>query len=727
MVTPASDPAPEQFGPYEVYERLGMGGMATVYRAKKRGPAGFERSVALKRMLSHLAEDQNFVESFIREAKVASLLQHPNIAQVYDFGRISGSYYIAMELVAGFDVRKLLRYANRANEAIPLPVILSIVGELCDALDYAHTFVDEQGQPLHIVHRDVSPSNLIIAHTGHMKVIDFGIAKASSRQLHTESGQVKGKLGYMSPEVALGLPVGPVSDIFSVGVVAWELATASPLFSARTDYETMRKIREEPIAPPSRLNPTIPAKLDRIILSALDREPDTRLPSARLFRQAIDEVASETATHISARAVSEWMIKFAQPDDSWARALTSSPAPAGSGPYIPPGSSRPRSPSGRALPLPAEPPTAVLRSARTPTPLRRSAADIELAAEIWGDDVRTVDQAGATAAAPDFHRHVATPLPTQMPSAMRPQPVTAAPRASKKPLAILGVLALIAAALAAILIVKRSSAIEDGTLRFQIEPAGAQVTLDGKLLDAKALLGATLAPGAYPITVELDGYEPWASTITVREGDSQTIRVALDKEETEIAIHDPPPEPAVQAPQQQDPPQQVAAAEPKRVTAAPKVTTKRDPKKGTAKLDKQVAELPKPEPKPEPKQDPPKVEPPKPDPPKPDPPKPPEAVKPIDPKPARTPMVAAASVTKVSGEVPTLRAKNAEGSGDVLAKLCIDEQGKVSSVKIAKSNPEIAGQLQTALASWRYKPFTREGKPLAVCFPLSLRVVVKSS
>jgi serine/threonine protein kinase len=178
-VKPAAEPVtPDQFGPYEVYERLGIGGMAQVHRAKKRGVAGFERSVALKRMLSHLAEDRSFVESFIREAKVVSVLVHPNNAQVYDIGRIGGIYYIAMELVAGFDLRKLLRYANRANEPISLPVVLSILGELCDALEYAHNCVDEQGTALNIVHRDISPSNMIVAHTGHIKVIDFGIAKA---------------------------------------------------------------------------------------------------------------------------------------------------------------------------------------------------------------------------------------------------------------------------------------------------------------------------------------------------------------------------------------------------------------------------------------------------------------------------------------------------------------------------------------------------------------------
>src|SRR4051812_44316304 len=151
--------------------------MATVHRAKKQGPAGYERSVALKRMLSHLAEDGSFVESFIREAKVASILVHPNIAQVYDFGRINGVYYIAMELVPGFDLRKLLRFSNRANESIPLPIVLSILAEMCDALEYAHTYVDEHRQALRIIHRDISPSNMIVAHTGHLKIIDFGIAK----------------------------------------------------------------------------------------------------------------------------------------------------------------------------------------------------------------------------------------------------------------------------------------------------------------------------------------------------------------------------------------------------------------------------------------------------------------------------------------------------------------------------------------------------------------------
>ncbi|HET9990898.1 MAG TPA: serine/threonine-protein kinase, partial [Kofleriaceae bacterium] len=392
---PSPEPiAPDQFGPYEVYERLGLGGMATVCRAKKRGPDGFERSVALKRMLSHLSEDKTFVESFIREAKVSSLLVHPNIAQVYDFGRINGTYYIAMELVPGFDLRKLLRYANRANESIPLPVVLSILGEMCDALDYAHLCLDEQGQPLHIVHRDVSPSNIIVAHTGHTKVIDFGIAKANSKTLHTASGQVKGKLGYMSPEAALGMQIAPVSDVFSMGVVAWELVTASPLFSARTDFETMRKIREAEVLPPSTHNPACPSDLDRLILSALERDSTRRLASAGQFRRGLDQIAAREGLQTGSRTVAEWIRQFIQPDD-----------------FV-----RQSGFAGR------EAPTSVLRPSGK-TALKRSGDDIQLAAEIWGEDAGP----NSIAAGPDFSianpnalpPSRATPLPTQMPVAMQ--------------------------------------------------------------------------------------------------------------------------------------------------------------------------------------------------------------------------------------------------------------------------------------------------------------------
>ena len=714
----ALDPKPtDQFGPYELYERLGLGGMASVHRAKKHGIEGYERVVALKRMLSHLAEDGSFVESFIREAKVASLLQHPNIAQIYDFGRISGVYYIAMELVSGFDLRKLLRYANKANESIPLPVVLSILGELCDALEYAHAFVDEQGTHLQIVHRDISPSNLIVAHTGHLKVIDFGIAKASSRQLHTESGLVKGKLGYMSPEAALGMQLTPVADIFSVGVVAWELVTASPLFSSRTDFETMRRIREADIIPPSHRNPSCPPELDRVILNALERDPNRRLPSASAFRNALDNIAARAGVHATARTVAEWCAQYTQPSDSWAASASA---------------------SGRKLPLPPEPPTAFLRPGqqRTSSRLKRSTEDIALAAEIWGDEIAT--SAARPGPQGDFIHKVSTPMPTRaspppsppaalqptvalvppssptsMPMAViTPQPHRAPTPARKRgPMVVVMFLALVAASLGAYLLFhttdKGPQAPTTAAIAFALTPGDAVVEINGKTSAATAQLAA----GTYSVNVKKDGYRGWSSSVTVHAGEPQTINVALDKEPDPIPAKKIDPVVAAKAPP--------VKPEPKPDPTPVKPTKKktgRDP-------DPRRVEVAQPEPtpvtvaKPDPT---PVVTKPEPTPVVPDP-TPPTPV-----KPARTPVVGSAAVSKLSGEVPQLRAKGSESNGDVMVKMCIDERGSVTSVKIVKSTADVASELQAALGTWRYKPYLNaEQKASPVCFPLSLRLVFK--
>jgi serine/threonine protein kinase len=676
---------PEQFGPYELYERLGMGGMATVYRAKKRGPEGFERSVALKRMLQHLAEDNSFVESFIREAKVASMLAHPNIAQVYDFGRINGVYYIAMELVAGFDLRRLLRHANRANESIALPVVFSILAELCDALEYAHGFVDETGTPQRIVHRDISPSNLIIAPTGHLKVIDFGIAKANSRNLRTETGMVKGKLGYMAPEVALGMSVGPGADVFSMGVVAWELITASPLFTGRTDFETMRRLREGQIAPPSNHNPTCPPELDRLVLQAVEREVDQRLPSAAAFRRELDGIASRHGIAMSARGVSDWITGMPQTLEGYR----------GSSPIH-------------------EQSTAILRPGQGTTKLRRSEEEVSLASDIWGEDAKSTAQA-----MPDFDAtSVAAsgpysyPLPAPPPSQNFPpsfaQQVAQAlppPRTRRWPLIVIPILLVIAASLAVYLVSrpsKTTAPVAEGsgsalvparaTLKLAITPADSIIAIGGKELGPGAQSEIELDPGVYSVAVRHDGFKPWSTTITLAAGEHQTVEIAL------VAVEAAPIEVAV-------------ATKP-----APVPTPAKRPVRKTthahAKATSEPADIPLYRTDP--------VAPPAPDPtpPKPDPIPPPPA------QPARTPVVGANAVTKLSGELPSIKA-DAE-SGDVLAKLCIDEQGRVSSMKIVKAPAGVADKLQHAFDTWRYKPYINQAsKASPVCFPVSVRVIVK--
>src|SRR3954465_2680605 len=225
--------AEEPFGPYLVYERLGVGGMATVHRALERGVEGFERVVALKRLLPHLAEDASFIKSFVREAKLASLLSHVNIVQIYELGRVGSEYFISMEYIDGRDIRRILRHARKVTGPPPINITVGMLLQLCDALDYAHTKSDEQGQPLLLVHRDVSPSNVLVTSAGHLKVIDFGIAKAQSSHLRTQTGRVKGKLAYMAPEAVAGKDLDSRSDLWAAGVILHELLTARPLFASK--------------------------------------------------------------------------------------------------------------------------------------------------------------------------------------------------------------------------------------------------------------------------------------------------------------------------------------------------------------------------------------------------------------------------------------------------------------------------------------------------------------
>ena len=277
--------AEEEFGPYLVYERLGVGGMATVHRALERGIEGFERVVALKRLLPHLAEDASFIKSFVREAKLASLLNHVNVVQIFELGRVGAEYFISMEYIDGKDIRRILRHARKVTGPPPIHITVGLLLQLCEALDYAHNKSDETGQPLMLVHRDVSPSNVLVTSAGHVKVIDFGIAKAQSNQLRTQTGRVKGKLAYMAPEALSGKDLDSRSDLFAVGVISHELLTARPLFASKNEYQTLLKVQRGDIMPPSTFNQACPPELDAIVGKALERDPDQRYGSASELRE----------------------------------------------------------------------------------------------------------------------------------------------------------------------------------------------------------------------------------------------------------------------------------------------------------------------------------------------------------------------------------------------------------------------------------------------------------
>ncbi|HEY4239810.1 MAG TPA: protein kinase [Kofleriaceae bacterium] len=290
-----------------MYERLGVGGMATVHRALEHGMEGFERVVALKRLLPHLAEDASFIKSFVREAKLASFLNHVNIVQIFELGRVGTEYFISMEYIDGRDVRRILRHARKVTGPPPIHVTVGLLLQLCDALDYAHTKTDDSGQPLGLVHRDVSPSNLLVTSAGHLKVIDFGIAKAQSSQLRTQTGRVKGKLAYMAPEAISGKELDARSDLFAVGVIGHELLTARPLFASKNEYQTLLKVQRGDIMPPSTFNQGCPKELDAIVLKALARDPDERFSTALDLRDELLRLRNKYNLQTSYRDVATWL------------------------------------------------------------------------------------------------------------------------------------------------------------------------------------------------------------------------------------------------------------------------------------------------------------------------------------------------------------------------------------------------------------------------------------
>jgi serine/threonine protein kinase len=280
---------PISFGRYFLVDKIAVGGMAEVFKAKSFSHGGFEKLLVIKRILQHLTENEDFVHMFIDEAKISVELQHPNIVQIYDFGRIAENYFIAMECVEGKDVKGILRKLAERRKLLPMEYAVYIAHEMCKGLDYAHKRTDMQGSPLGIVHRDVSPSNILVSYSGEIKVADFGIAKAQISAFNTKGGILKGKFEYMSPEQASGEDLSHQSDLFSAGIILHEMLTGRRLFKTDSDIKTLEQIKAVDVKPPSSLNPGIPTRLDDIVMRALTADQSARFQNAREFQNALLE------------------------------------------------------------------------------------------------------------------------------------------------------------------------------------------------------------------------------------------------------------------------------------------------------------------------------------------------------------------------------------------------------------------------------------------------------
>ncbi len=269
------------FGKYTLLERIAVGGMAEVFLAVQSGLQGFEKYLAIKRIRPHLCGEESFLRMFLDEAKLAAQLQHPNVVQIFDLGRIGDAYFIAMEYISGRDMSRVVPRAEKLGILFPIEYALSVAASVLDGLSYAHGKTDAMGDPLNIVHRDVTPENIMVGWNGNVKILDFGIAKAANQSDQTRAGEIKGKLSYMSPEQAMGKTLDARSDVFSLGVVLYEWITGYRMFTGENEMAILKSIIDGKIYPPSYFREEVPEELEEILMKALAKDRDERFQSAR--------------------------------------------------------------------------------------------------------------------------------------------------------------------------------------------------------------------------------------------------------------------------------------------------------------------------------------------------------------------------------------------------------------------------------------------------------------
>lgn len=522
---PVQQPVP--FGKYILLERISVGGMAEVFKAKSIGVEGFEKIVAIKKILPHLAEDDHFVDMFVAEAKMAVQLNHANICQIFELGRIGDDHYIAMEYIPGKDLLSLHNHFRRTGTLMPVDLTAYIGARVAEGLDYAHRKRGPDGEPMGIVHRDVSPQNVIVSYDGGVKLIDFGIAKARVRSYQeTQAGVLKGKFGYMSPEqVAGGAAVDHRSDIFALGTVIHELLTSHRLFLGETDFATLEQVRAAKVSPPSQLNPDVPPELDRIVLRALAREPDDRYQTAAELADDLARFLHDRGVAYSGQPLAEWMQATFADDIAKEKARHEIYARI-SGPPV--AAARVASPfydvddadedeEETAL---WEPVGADL-AAGEPGP-GWSPGDAGLPRA----DTRITPEETAPPAAP--LSDVPTPLPVQAPT---PPP----PRRRPGRRDVLVVAALVAVAVTGGAVAYR--ALEPvgespGSAGFilRVEPPDElSIYLDHQLIGERSpVVRKALAPGAYALRVDRPGYAPWRQTLELEPGGLAELDVRLE-------------------------------------------------------------------------------------------------------------------------------------------------------------------------------------------------------
>jgi tRNA A-37 threonylcarbamoyl transferase component Bud32 len=517
---------------YDLLERIAVGGMAEIFRAKAYGAHGFEKTLAIKRILPDLARDAEFENRFIAEAKLAVALTHANVVQIFDFGRFAGSLYIAMEYVDGPDLGRVLKTAAARDESVPLGAAMHIAMEMCKGLDVAHA--------RRVVHSDISPSNILLSRLGEVKIADFGIARAAAdgaarKDKGAPADRVMGKWPYMSPEQTRGEPLDARSDVFSAAVVMYELFTCESLFRGRDVESIVERVRSMPIPPASSKRSSLPPALDEVLARALERDPARRFQQASDLLRALLEVSySHTLVATSmdvADAIRRWFPPAQEPSAAApvdADALIREQLPGDGGTV----GGRARVTERAATPAMSTP---------VPEPVRPGESQrTEALPGSRGRKVTFVRGEQGTDGIPVWELTIAGD-----PGVVPPAPAMPPPAPSRRRAAISGALALVLAGAAAwgAMRVTRAAAPVVGALRVESLPAGAQILLDGKIL-AQATPTTIEVPDpqrARRLELRLPGYRPWQeASVVLKPGERAFYRPQLEALSTRLIVRTEP-------------------------------------------------------------------------------------------------------------------------------------------------------------------------------------------
>ncbi len=518
-----NQPLPRQFGKYVLVRKIAQGGMAEIFKAKTAGAEGFEKEVVIKRILPHFTEDESFVKMFIDEAAITSKLQHANIVQIFDFDVCEGSYYIAMELIEGVDLKKVIDVGLKVGHPLSIAQVVWIMMEISKGLHYAHT-KEYKGQPLNIVHRDISPHNAMVSYQGEVKLMDFGIAKAAQRSTKTMAGTVKGKVAYMSPEQARGKPLDGRSDLFALGIMLWEMLTGKRLFLGDSDFETLTNVLKNEAPPPSQLNPKVPKEVDDIVAKALKKDRDQRYENVEAFARDLTRWYYSNVTDLEKESLKNFMQVVFKDEIATLAALSAeergihhpaarpatTPAPA------------PSAPARRESPAPAPAPA---DASSAPTLLEGQVSQQALMQQI-----RPGSQPATAAPAPTQHAtgSYANLLPPE--------------NKSKTWLWILLVLLLGGGGAAAAIIMTSGGGEapkqpevprETGELLLSVEPKEAKITVDGKPAEEK-VTGLEVGKKV-KVVAEAPGYQRYEAYVTIEKGGT-VHKFALEKEREKVNL-----------------------------------------------------------------------------------------------------------------------------------------------------------------------------------------------